>query len=305
MPRTPQVSRLLDDVKLQTRRPNPGVKTEGVACNFRGPGSGHNMLASMRRNDWTMALLVFFASYLGPSISSAAGAVVEVPATALSGQKVEVRVNPQPPTPSETVWAFAFGDGRSCPPPEGAYVQHGGGEVIFEAAPAGVAVTTSYEVVADPGTSITICAYQEDPYSPAWRYIGSAALTVSKPAGPPPKTKGESNIFFKPSPYTAVVKRPREIVPPLNGDPPVARNLRHWRKWGKPMTTARGVLLYNTCRPACVVGYHRAQGETVLSRIRRCSGDLRYTAVRFLYFRHPRYNIEFVYDCSGRLRRYG
>src|SRR5262249_18639043 len=110
---------------------------------------------------------------------------------------------------------------------------------------------------------------------------------------------GSEGALFKPSPYDKAISEPTEIVPPLNGDPPMATKLDHWANWGSARTSSTGRVFYNPCRPDCAGGYRGVRGRAVLSRVRECRGAPRYTAVRFIYTHQARYDATFRYECSG------
>lgn len=83
---------------------------------------------------------------------------------------------------------------------------------------------------------------------------------------------------------------------PTNG--PYAKGL-HWEDWGGGRATAEGTVYYNTCEPNCSAGYHSTSGEVILTGIHRCSGQLRYSQLRIVYFPAPEYDLRASYDCRG------
>jgi hypothetical protein len=83
---------------------------------------------------------------------------------------------------------------------------------------------------------------------------------------------------------------------PTNG--PYAKNLT-WEGWGEGRASAEGTVYYDTCEPNCSAGYHSTSGEVVLSGIHRCSGGLRYSQLRIVYFPAPQYDLRASYDCRG------
>lgn len=83
---------------------------------------------------------------------------------------------------------------------------------------------------------------------------------------------------------------------PTNG--PYAKGLS-WMEWGEVRATAKGTVYYDTCEPNCSAGYHSTSGEVILSGVRRCGSQLRYSLLRMIYFPAPRYNLRATYNCAG------
>lgn len=104
------------------------------------------------------------------------------------------------------------------------------------------------------------------------------------------------HVVFKANGGPALVRPATLYASPTNG--PFAKNLT-WKGWGQGRATAEGTVYYDTCQPNCSAGYHSTSGEVVLSGLHRCSGQLRYSLLRIVYFSAPKYNLRATYNCDG------
>jgi hypothetical protein len=111
--------------------------------------------------------------------------------------------------------------------------------------------------------------------------------------------RAHDGIFLKIAPRPPK-QRPRSVAPVCClSNPPAGHKLLHWKHWGSPPTHARGLLIYNTCKPSCAEGYRSGKGTVRLNGVRRCHGQRRYTKLHFLPRHHRRYRVDVRLDCHG------
>lgn len=238
------------------------------------------------------------------SSQGAARPVIEAPKRLETGRTGEIYVNPRPANPSEYLRAISAVGIGACPASLSGSPETPPGWTASLSANAGKRASGLVNAAgAEPGSRILICAYQGSIPLGVGRLIGGRSVVVA-----PKRVQPRQRIvkaYFKPGPYEPIVLRPEGLVPPLNGSPPYASRLLKWKNWGSPRTSSTGRVFYNTCRPACAVGYRGVRGTVVLSRIRKCRGHFRYTRAQFLYPHKRRYNVTFRYKCSGWIESYG
>jgi hypothetical protein len=92
--------------------------------------------------------------------------------------------------------------------------------------------------------------------------------------------------------------RPSRLAPE-GINPPFAVGLRSWRRWGSASTSAVGTVFYDSCKPDCAAGYHRARGSATLTAIRRCGRRLLYTRLVLVYRGRQRHTVQIATDCAG------
>lgn len=226
----------------------------------------------------------------GASASMGANGTVEAPSTVRVGRSVPITVHPHPSSPSELITVIASDSLKKCPNALRS-VQH-----QWQVPIRGDALHPQHGRVragrASPDSTIRVCAYQGHPRVGPLRLIGMAHIRV---------TRRPRRVVFQPCRGRAIT-RPAEITP-CGINPPFAKKLTNWRNWGRRVASSSGALYYNTCRPACAVGYRRTRGVTTLSRIRKCGRQLHYTRIHFAYPRRPRFDVTILINCLGRPKR--
>ena len=123
--------------------------------------------------------------------------------------------------------------------------------------------------------------------------VGAIATALAAPLSGAAATR---HVDFVANGGSPLVRPSTLYASPTNG--PYATNLV-WKRWGEGRATAEGTVYYDTCEPNCSAGYHHTLGEVILTGIHGCSGRLRYSQLRIVYFSAPRYDLRASYDCEG------